>query len=88
MQNIIENTFDAQHCKLGQVMNYSSMLDSIYEINGVTRVRTVYYPVDYLDDQETYSEYKTRACDGIAFASWSDTPVVFGSRLVDIGDDL
>ena len=88
VQNIIENAFDAQHCTLGQVVNYSSMLDTIYEINGVTGVRTVYYPVDYLDDQDTYSEYKTRACDGIAFASWSYTPVVLGSRLVDIGDDL
>lgn len=58
------------------------MLDEIYAINGVERVRTVYYPDDYLENTSNYNEYKTRACDGLAFASWSMTDVV------DIGDDL
>lgn len=88
VKNIIENTFNPQHCTLGQAINYSSMLDAIYEINGVVGVRTVYYPDDYLDNVDIYEKYKTRACDGIAFASWSYTPVVSGTRLVDIGDDL
>ena len=69
-------------------MNYSDMLDAIYAINGVINVRTVYYPDDYLDNISIYEKYKTRACDGIAFASWSYTPIVSGIRLVDIGDDL
>ena len=51
-------------------------------------MRTVYYPVDYLEDIDTYEKYKTRVCDGIAFASWSYTPVVSEKRLIDIGDDL
>ena len=64
------------------------MLNEIYQINGVTGVRTVYYPVDYLDNAAVYEQYKTRACDGLAFASWSYTPIVSGTRLIDIGDDL
>ena len=88
VENIIYTAFDPKHCTLGQVVNYSDMLDSIYQINGVIGVRTVYYPNDYLDNINTYDKYKTRACDGIAFASWSFTPEVNGSRLVDIGDDL
>lgn len=88
VKSIIENAFNPQQCTLGQVVNYSEMLDAIYEINGVTEVRTVYYPNDYLENTSVYEKYKTRACDGIAFASWSYTPVVSGSRLVDIGDDL
>jgi len=39
----------------------------------VERVRTVYYPTDYLESPDLYTEYKTRACDGISFASWSNT---------------
>ena len=88
IEDIIRNAFDPHHCTIGQVVNYSDMLNSIYEINGVTGVRTVYYPADYLENTSTYDKYKTRSCDGIAFASWSYTPVAVGTRLVDIGDDL
>ena len=42
----------------------------------------MYYPDDYLENAVNYAQYKTRSCDGIAFASWSNTPVI------DIGDDL
>ena len=44
----------------------------------------MYYPSDYLDAEnaEMYSKYKTRACDGISFASWSHT------SLISKGDDL
>lgn len=88
VEDIIETAFQPQHCKIGQVVDYSGMLNSIYQINGVTEVRTVYYPVDYLENIDTYEKYKTRVCDGIAFASWSYTPVVSEKRLIDIGDDL
>ncbi len=81
---IIEDAFTPTKCKIGQVINYDKILDSIYAINGIERIRTVYYPSDYLDSEasERYSEYKTRACDGISFASWSHTP------LISKGDDL
>ena len=88
VEEIIENAFDPQHCQIGQTVDFSGMLNSIYQINGVTGVRTVYYPYDYLENVETYDKYKTRACDGLAFASWSYTPIVDGNRLIDIGDDL
>lgn len=81
---IIEDAFDMQRCRLGQTVAYDSILNQIYNINGVERVRTVFYPDDYLDESQAskYTKYKTRACDGIAFASWSSTP------LIDVGDDL
>ena len=41
----------------------------------------MYYPEKY-PDVSTYNEYKTRACDGISFATWSDTD------LIDVGVDL
>ncbi len=46
--SIIQRAFDPQHCKIGQLMNYDTILDDIYTINGIQRVRTVYYPADYL----------------------------------------
>ena len=78
---IIENGFNEKLCKLGQTVDYARMLDEIYAINGVERVRTVYYPEGYPDNPE-YENYKARACDGLSFASWSSTD------LIDIGDDL
>lgn len=78
---IIQNAFYIMQCKLGQTIDYAKILDSIYQINGVERIRTVYYPDDYLTSPD-YAEYKSRACDGISFASWSNT------ELIDIGDDL
>ena len=80
--NILSESFNTQKCQLGQVVDYSKILDQIYQINGIERVRTVYYPDDYLENISEYDEYKARACDGLAFASWSDTD------LIDIGDDL
>lgn len=44
-------------------------------------MRTVYYPDDYLTNDD-YGTYKSRACDGLSFASWSNTD------LIDVGDDL
>ena len=81
VESIIKDAFDVKHCKLGQAVDYSIMLDQIYQINGVIRVRTIYYPENYLESNE-YDTYKSRACDGIAFASWSST------ELIDVGDDL
>ena len=77
--NSIQQVFKPENCVLGQQINYDSILNSIYAINGIERVRTVYYPNGYPDITFTH---KSRACDGIAFASWSDT------KLIDIGDDL
>lgn len=81
---IIENAFYMQKCRLGQTVVYDSILNQIYGINGVERVRTVFYPEDYLEEAQAakYTKYKTRVCDGIAFASWSSTP------LINVGDDL
>lgn len=81
IEQVFDVMFDPNNCVLGQIVNYSDILDQIYAINGIERVRTVYYPDGY-PDVSTYSEYSTRACDGIAFATWSSTD------LIDVGVDL
>ena len=82
VSDIITQAFSVDRCSIGQTINYDAILEQIYSINGVERVRTVYYPEDYLENSSTYSQYKARACDGISFASWSKT------KLINIGDDL
>jgi len=51
------------------------MLTKIYEINGVSRIRTVFNPKG--------STAKARVLDGLSFASWSNS-----GNLIEVGDDL
>ncbi len=53
-------------------------MDEIYSINGVSRIRTVFYP----SDLNMRTQYGTRSCDGISFATWSNTDIL------EIGEDL
>ncbi len=72
----IVDEFNVNSCQLGQTVSYSSILQKIYAINGVQRVRTVFKPSD--DSFGTM-----RIVDGLSFASWSST-----SDFITAGDDL
>ena len=80
IEQFIVDAFNPMSCKFGEPLMYDTILEKIYGINGVERVRTVYYP--NFSSANAIADYQARACDGIAFASWSDTP------LIDIGCDL
>ena len=68
---IFKKYFDPTNLKIGQNINSYDILNEIYSIGGVTRVRTVFNPCG------TY-QYGTdgmcipRAIDGISFISWSN----------------
>lgn len=72
--NIILEGFNVNKCQLGENVKYDSILNKIYEINGVYKIRTIFKGND---------QYKPRIYDGLSFASWSDA-----SKFIDIGDDL
>lgn len=72
--NIILDGFDVNKCQLGQNIQYDQILNRIYEINGVYKVRTIF---------KGNGEVKPRIYDGLAFASWSDA-----NGFITIGDDL
>lgn len=75
VEQIITDFFDQTKQHLGENVDYNQLLSQILSINGVERVRTVYYP-------QSGSEYKTPIIrNGISFATWS-------SSIIDIGDDL
>lgn len=70
--------------KIGQNINISDILDEIYSIGGISRVRTVFQP------QGTYQYDQTenctpRAIDGIALMSWTNGFVNYGED-VQIGN--
>lgn len=60
---------------LGNNMNLNDLLASIYEINGIARLRTVYCP----NENEPANAI---VYNGLCFASWP------GGNILDIGDDL
>ena len=55
----------------------NNILNKIYEINGIQRIRTVFIPND------ESSGVKARVFDGLSFATWSSA-----SSLIEAGDDL
>lgn len=68
----IQDFFNESNFKLGQIVNYNDLLDSIYEIGSITNIRTVYY--------NTQTSEK-RIQIGLSFATWTAT-------FIDYGDDL
>lgn len=60
---IITDGFNVNTCKLGQNISYAKMLERIYRISGIERVRTIFKPLD-----ETIAPH---AVDGLSFMSWS-----------------
>lgn len=69
---IIRDYFKPGNCSLGQHVNYSDILNKIYEINGVQKVRTVFFPKEEVYDENGVLVLN-RYYDGLAFASWSTT---------------
>ena len=52
VQSIFAKYFQAENLKIGQNINISDILDEIYAIGGITRVRTVFQPTipyEYVD---------------------------------------
>lgn len=76
--DIIIEKFNVNRCRLGQCVDYSEILQEIYGIAGIQRVRTVFQPED-----QTQAVY----FDGLSFASWSpvlDDKVDENSQFVGI----
>ena len=72
--NILKDYFKQNACKIGQLVDYQEILDKIYGINGVTRVRTIYNPSD--EDDVNYV-----AIEGLSFSSYS-------TEILEPGEDL
>lgn len=71
ISQIILEYFNVANCKIGQNVKYDDLLNKIYQINGVQRVRTIFNP-----SEETKLMFKDKnivsvARDGISFASWT-----------------
>lgn len=77
--NAIIDGFDVNKMSFGQVVDYGSILENLYSIDGIAKVRTIFIPPDGL------KSLGMQSCtyDGLAFASWSNT-----DNLIKLGDDL
>lgn len=69
---IVEDFFDENQFKLGQLVNNNVLIDKIYAIGSISNIRTVYY------NSDTGAK---RIMNGISFATWS-------ADFIDSGDDL
>ena len=74
--DIIVDGFNINNCSIGQNVSYSKILEKIYSLNGVSRVKTVFRP-------SNSSFGTTRSVDGLAFASWSAA-----NDFILTGDDI
>lgn len=73
IENIIIEFFSSQNNKLGTNIEYQNLLNKIYSISGIQRIRTIYNP------GTTNQNIIIR--DGLSFASWSGS-------YIDTCDDL
>ena len=71
---IFDDYFVESKHLLGEKMDLNQILDQVYALDGVQRVRTVYVPAGG-------SEADARAVNGICFATWS-------GDFIDTGDDM
>lgn len=71
----IQDFFENNYMGLGHLMNFNDLLDSIYSINGVSKIRTV-----YCEDESQPQNAITY--NGLSFISWPQT------KLVEFGDDM
>src|SRR5574344_33396 len=76
VETIINNFFLATNFTIGCTIDLNALVEKIYEIPGVERIRTIYYPYN-----ESINSAHVRIFNGISFASWS-------SDYIDAGDDL
>ena len=73
IENIIIEFFSSQNNKLGTNIEYQNLLNKIYSISGIQRIRTIYNPGTI--NQNIIIR------DGLSFASWSGS-------YIDTCDDL
>ena len=71
--NIFKKYFDSTNCVIGQLVDYSVILNEIYGINGISNVRTIFAP-----DGDNLN---ARTINGLSFASWS-------ASMIDYGEDM
>jgi len=71
----IIKAFNVNSQRLGGVVNFQDIVNNIYAINGVQRVRTVYINGSY-----------SYAYDGVSFASWSEPSVLHFHEDLQIGN--
>ena len=71
--NIFKKYFDRTNCVIGQLVDYSVILNEIYGINGISNVRTIFVPDS--------SNLNARIINGLSFASWS-------ANMIDYGEDM
>lgn len=72
--------FKKSTCEIGKSVDYSEILNDIYSITGVSRVRTVFIP------NEAHKAYASKHVDGLSFATWTDSGVLIGMEDADVGN--
>ena len=72
--------FKISSMEIGRSIDYSEILNDIYSINGVSRVRTVFIP------DESHKAYASKHVDGLSFATWTDSSVLVGMEDADVGN--
>jgi hypothetical protein len=85
IRKIFTEYFSPINLKMGQNINGSEILDRIYSINGVQRVRTVFNPQSGVYDYIDQSMNAPRAVDGLSFISYSNGFIDFGED-INIGN--
>lgn len=73
IHTIIQNFFLSDDIKIGCTVNYNKLVEKLYQVNGIERIRTIYLPNNDIK--------QLRVFEGISFATWS-------KQLIDVGDDL
>lgn len=88
IESTITDFFAPQNNLLGSQINYSTLLNNLYSITGIKRIRTVYQPLKTIVDNTTGSfsvvtddSRSVIIRDGLNFATWS-------ADFIDAGDDL
>ena len=76
VKNAILSFFTDSNFKLGSTVNLNELLDTIFQIEGITNIRTCFIP----RSSESYN-YSVIAKPGLYFASWTND-------VIERGDDL
>lgn len=73
IEQIIKQFFNIERMEFGKTVNYNEILEQILELDGVSRIRTVYIPSN--------DPLNPIIIDGLSFASWSN-------KIIDSCDDI
>jgi len=80
VNDTINDFFDERKMSIGCTMNYQDLMTSLYEINGIKRIRTVYQKKNSSGDNDTDTPPIIK--EGISFITWSK------GGMIEEGDDL